>query len=349
MYLLLNKIRSGTGYLICIVIALAIIILIILSYYYLTLPTTKVSNVKLSQTTFHSVRVRGAIQPIPKKITTNIKWVELGKALFNSKLLSKDNTIACASCHLIKHGGDDGFQFSTGVNNQQGTRNSPTILNAVFNFRQFWDGRSKNLTEQISDPINNPIEMATNWPDVIAKLNQSSTFKQAFKRVGNENINQKNIVKAITVFEESLITPHAPIDKFILGDNSALTVQQQRGLKKFIDFGCITCHQGQNIGGNLYQKLGRIDFVPENLQQDLGRFTLTNKESDRFVFKVPSLRNIAQTAPYFHNGSVESLERAVQIMARAQLGLSLSEQDTEDLVALLQAFTGKLYNVRGNR
>jgi cytochrome c peroxidase len=176
----------------------------------------------------------------------------LGKALFNSPLLSKDNTISCASCHMIDFGGDDGFPVSTGINNSQGNRNSPTVLNTTFNFRQFWDGRARTLAEQTVGPIHNPVEMGSSWDEIIPKVSQDSYFNKAFKTLSADGVTPNNIIKAITTYEESLITPNSPIDNYLLGDKEALTAQQVRGLALFKNYGCSTCHQGRNIGGNIY-------------------------------------------------------------------------------------------------
>lgn len=291
------------------------------------------------ETQYEYQYVDGPIQPLPKIKSIDHDWRLLGQALFHSTLLSKDNTVSCSSCHMITLGGDDGFALSTGVNNQLGERNSPTVLNSVFNFRQFWDGREQNLALQIDGPIHNPVEMATSWPEVVDKLNADQYFSSAFTAISKQGVTKDNIVKALVTYEESLITPNAPIDRYLLGEKQALTEQQVRGLDKFISFGCSTCHQGKNIGGNFYQKLGRLDDIPEKLKQDLGRFEFSNDPVDKFIFKVPSLRNIADTAPYFHNGSVATLPEAVSIMAKTQLGMDITEQDKQDIVALLQAFS----------
>lgn len=305
------------------------------------------AGIFISDTQYEDIKVDGPIQPIPRTINIDPQWANLGKALFNSKLLSGDGSISCASCHLIHFGGDDGFPLSIGVNNNTGHRNSPTVLNATFNFRQFWDGRSETLADQVAQPIHNPIEMNSNWPQIIQKLEKDPWFSKTFKQLSSKGITSETITKAITTFEETLITPDAPIDRFLLGDKDALTQQQQRGFKTFQDIGCITCHQGRNIGGNLYQKIGRINAVPEKLKDDLGLFTLTQEPEDRHVFKVPSLRNVAETAPYFHNGSVETLEEAVTIMAKAQLAITLSETDKSDLVAFLKSLSAPVYEFKG--
>lgn len=286
--------------------------------------------------------VDGPIQPLPKIKAIDHNWRLLGQALFHSTLLSSDNSVSCASCHVISLGGDDGFAVSTGVDDQLGQRNSPTVLNAVFNFRQFWDGREQNLALQIEGPIHNPVEMATSWPEVITKLNADPYFSSAFTSISSQGVTKENIVKALVTFEQSLVTPDAPIDRYLLGDKSALTEQQIRGLDKFISFGCATCHQGKNIGGNFYQKLGRLDEIPVKLKLDLGLYEFSKDPADKFTFKVPSLRNIAQTAPYFHNGSVATLPEAVSIMAKTQLGMDISNQDKADIVALLQSFSAPI-------
>lgn len=312
-------------------------VLIIASYLILTRPMAIEQVATKNQ--YQSYVVDGPIQPIPTLVSVDHPWVNLGEALFHSPLLSKDNSISCASCHLINYGGDDGFPVSLGVDSRSGERNSPTVLNAVFNFRQFWDGRSANLSEQASGPIHNPVEMGSNWSQILTKLEQSTDFKKAFSELGVNPITETGVIKAITAYEETLITPNSPLDLYLKGDTQALSAQQKSGLNKFTQFGCITCHQGQNLGGNLFQKLGRIDLVPEPMLQDKGRFNLTGEPTDMHVYKVPSLRNVAETAPYFHNGSVATLNEAVNIMAKAQLGMELTEEDTQDLVAFLHSLS----------
>lgn len=317
-------------------------------YFFYTKPDNK-SPVFISKTSYEWTNVDGPIQPIPHSVQVDHQWANLGKALFNSKLLSGDGSVSCASCHLIDFGGDDGFPVSTGIDNQTGSRNSPTVLNAVFNFRQFWDGRSESLAEQVAGPIHNPVEMNTNWLDVIARLEQDSGFNDAFKQLDPMGVTIDNIVRAISTYEETLITPNAPIDQFLLGKKDALSPQQQVGFQKFQDYGCITCHQGRNIGGNLFQKIGRLEQVPAMLKDDLGRYTLTQNEHERHVFKVPSLRNVADTAPYFHNGAVDNLHDAVKIMAQSQLAITLTDKDAEDLVAFLKSLSAPVFRFESVR
>lgn len=293
-------------------------------------------------TEYNVVDVAGPIQPIPQLLSIDKNWFDLGNALFNSTLLSHDNSVSCASCHMLNQGGDDGFPVSIGIKGAIGARNAPTVLNSTFNFRQFWDGRSADLAEQAVLPIHNPIEMGSNFPEIISKLGASQEFVSAFRRVNADGITKEAIVQAIVTFEEALITPNAAIDRYIQGDETALSTQQKRGYKKFLALGCVSCHQGVNIGGNLYQKIGRIAHVPQKLLNDKGRFDVTKNVNDEYVFKVPSLRNITKTGPYFHNGSVETLEEAVKIMAWGQLGIDLDKQDVADLVTLFEAFSGEL-------
>ncbi|GLS28186.1 hypothetical protein GCM10007877_39050 [Marinibactrum halimedae] len=286
--------------------------------------------------------IDGPIQPIPSIRRIESQWVVLGQALFTSPLLSKDSSVSCATCHDLANGGEDSMAVSTGIGGLKGTRNAPSVFNAVFNFRQFWDGRSHDLSDQIAGPIHNPLEMGSNWEEVINKLSKDDYFSHAFKALSEEGVTQANIIKAITIFEESLITPNAPVDRYLLGDKHALSPDQERGLQKFIDYGCVTCHQGRNIGGNVFQKIGRIDRVPKHLLKDKGRYLITENKFDEHVFKVPSLRNIEKTAPYFHDGSVADLNQAIRIMARGQLGLELEDNDVSDLRAALTAFTGEM-------
>ena len=317
-------------------------VMITLAVYFFHSQNTTHKPIQSSSTTYLYETVTAPIQPIPTIKSIDSHWLALGKKLFNSALLSKDNTISCASCHKMEHGGADNLQLSVGIDGNIGTRNSPSVLNSVFNFRQFWDGRSHDLSAQMSEPIHNPVEMGSSWAEIITKLENDNLFSNDFYQLSPKGITRANIIRAITIYEESLITPNAPIDLYLKGNLDALTSQQKIGYKKFVSFGCVSCHQGLNIGGNLYQKIGRVDSIPSHLALDLGRYEFTLNENDKNVFKVPSLRNVALTAPYFHDGSVPDLETAIMIMAQGQLGMSLSEEDIQDIKSLLQAFTGEL-------
>lgn len=288
----------------------------------------------------------GPISPIPDVIPDlDLKKVALGKSLFNETRLSHDNTIACASCHQLEHGGDDGVRFSIGIKGQLSGVNAPTVFNSVFNFRQFWNGRAKNLEEQAAGPIHNPLEMGSNWIEVIAKLKQDPIYVQVFSQSYKNGITSDNIADAIATFVRSLITPNSRFDKYLKGDAKALTPYELSGYALFASYGCISCHQGVNIGGNLYEKLGIMrDYFAERgniTEADQGRYALTRNPDDMHKFKVPSLRNIALTAPYFHDGTAQTLEQAVIVMAAYQLGASLPGEDVSRIVAFLRTLTGE--------
>lgn len=286
------------------------------------------------------------IPPIPVSLELDQQKVKLGRILFHDKRLSTDNTVACSSCHDLNSAGDDGQAVATGVNGMQGPVNSPTVFNSGFAFRQFWDGRAANLEEQVEGPIHNPIEMASNWQEVIAKLRQDQPLVAAFKTIWKEGITPRNIQLAIAEFERSLITPNSPFDRYLKGDASALTEQELTGWQLFRDLGCISCHQGVAIGNNIYANLGVMgdyftDLDRPIVQSDLGRFNVTGDEKDKHVFKVPGLRNVALTAPYFHDGSIATLDKVVYTMALYQLGIGLSQQQRDYLVAFLNSLTGE--------
>jgi cytochrome c peroxidase len=287
------------------------------------------------------------ITPIPESIELDPLKVRLGRSLFHDKRFSKDNTFACSSCHDLKMAGQDGLKVAIGINELKGTINSPTVLNSGFAFRQFWDGRAPSLEEQVSGPIHNPIEMDSNWKEVIAKLRKDPKIFAEFSAIWKEGITANNIKEAIAEFERSLITPNSPFDRYLKGDASALTAEEQKGWSLFKSLGCISCHQGVGIGNNMYANLGVMgDYFGDRgfplVKSDLGRFNITGDEKDKHVFKVPGLRNVALTAPYFHDGSIKTLDEVVNTMARYQLGINLSQQQRSNLVAFLKSLTGDL-------
>jgi len=284
------------------------------------------------------------IQPLPVEMILPVEKVDLGRRLFNETALSEDNTISCTSCHLLNKAGTDSRPVSIGINGATGLFNSPTVFNSGFNFAQFWDGRAATLEEQASGPIHNPVEMGSNWQEILTKLRADDGYQTLFKKIYQNGISADNIVDAIATFERSLITPNSRFDQYLQGDKKALTEDEQLGYQYFKDYGCISCHQGINIGANMFQRFGVFDGYFNNKtisQSDLGRFNVTGIEEDRYVFKVPGLRNVAVTAPYFHDGSVSTLENAVMIMGRYQLGRELSEEDIRLLTAFLQSLTGQ--------
>ena len=286
-----------------------------------------------------------AIEPIPLQIALNEQKVELGKKLFDEPKLSADNTIACVTCHSLKTGGTDRLKFSRGINNTIGVINTPTVLNSDFNFRMHWNGVVKTLEEQIEKPIHSQRVMASNWPDIIKKLKQSSEYTLMFNQIYEDGINSDNIKDAIATYERSLYTPNSRFDKFLRGDKNALTLEEQEGYSRFQAYGCVSCHQGVNIGGNLFQTFGLFGNYFEDrgnvTEADWGRYKVTKNESDRYLFRVPTLRNIALTKPYFHDGTAQTLEEAVTLMGKYQLGRQLSEQDVELIVKFLKTLTGE--------
>lgn len=289
---------------------------------------------------FLNMCAKELILPIDKEVIYNKQKAKLGKKLFHEKRLSKDNTISCASCHIIADGGDDNRQFPLGVGNKTGNMNSPTVLNSKYNFEQFWDGRAKDLKEQASGPIHNPVEMDTNFEDVIKKLKKDSEYPKLFKKIYADGMTKINLIDAIVEFENALITPNSRFDRFLLGEKEILTQDEKDGFKLFKDIGCISCHNGVNIGGNLYQKMGIIKRYKSKVH-NLGRYEVTQDEEDKYFYKVPTLRNIELTAPYLHDGSRDSLKNAVKIMAEYQVGILLEESEVDKLVKFLKTLSGE--------
>lgn len=280
------------------------------------------------------------ITPIPQNDTYHKQKALLGKKLFSDVRLSKDNTISCASCHQLDLGGDDNLPVAIGIDGKMGTRNTPTVFNARYNFTQFWDGRVADLHSQVEGPIHNPIEMGTNFEEVITKLSKDQNYQQQFKILYNDGITSHNISDAIVEFEKALFTPNSRFDKYLLGDTTALSLKEQEGFKTFKDYGCIGCHNGVNLGSNLFQKVGLLKEYKIG-ESDLGRFEVTKNKKDTYVFKVPTLRNIELTAPYFHDGKVETLHDAVRYMINYQIGASLNKKDIESIVLFLKTLTGE--------
>lgn len=275
--------------------------------------------------------------------------IELGKALFFDPRLSASGVFSCYSCHNLTTGGDDNLETSIGHGWQKGPRNSPTVLNAVLNEAQFWDGRAEDLKAQAKGPIQAGVEMANTPETVIAALKSmpqyEAWFSDAFPGEADP-VSFDNLAKAIEAFEATLITP-APFDAYLNGDNNALSEQQKTGLALFIDKGCAACHSGVNVGGHGYYPFGLIekpgaDILPPD---DKGRFAVTETVDDEYVFRASPLRNVAVTAPYFHSGKVWSLKVAVQIMAESQLGEELSDEEANAMVAFLESLTGAVPEV----
>ncbi len=286
------------------------------------------------------------IRPLPtvESLSLNPDKIKLGEQLFKEKRFSKDNSTACISCHDLNRGGVDNMQKSIGVRQQLGGINAPSVYNSGLNFYQFWNGRAVNLEDQVSQVVHNPKEMDMTWPEIIAILNKDTALVQQFTALYNDGIQEKNIEDAIATFERSLLTP-SRFDRYLQGDATAINDEERHGYQLFKDYGCIACHQGVNIGGNMFQKFGAMDNYFKDQAKvtdaDLGRYGVTKQENDKYVFKVPSLRNVALTAPYFHDGTAQTLDQAVEVMFHYQLGRTGSADDKKAIVAFLKSLTGE--------
>ena len=289
--------------------------------------------------------VKEPIKPIPQEIKLNPQKVALGKKLFGDRNLSGDGKVSCASCHNLQKGGVDRKRLSEGVNGQLTAVNTPTVFNSVFNFRLNWNGEYKDIYDHLEEPLIGSRVMGSSWPQILGAIKNSPKYVRQFSLIYEDGITKDNIKDALATFEKSLITPNSPFDRFLLGDSNAITAEEKQGYQIFKDYGCISCHQGVNVGGNLFQKFGVIgDYFRDRgniTKADLGRFNVTGNESDRYVFRVPTLRNVEVTSPYFHDGNASTLEEAVGIMAKYQLGRSLSEEQVNLIVRFLNTLTGE--------
>lgn len=284
------------------------------------------------------------MQPLPVVPEGAPQRVALGERLFHDTRLSGDSTLSCASCHDLAHGGADGRKVSIGVAGALGSINAPTVFNSGLNFVLFWDGRAATLEEQAAGPIHNPVELASNWAEVLGRLRHDPELVAAFRQAYGDEPNEKNVANALATFERSLVTRNSRFDRYLAGEQTVLSAKEGEGLRLLREYGCVSCHQGALLGGNMYQKFGVFgDYFARRPQTraDLGRYNVTGREEDRHVFKVPSLRNVALTAPYFHDGSADTLKEAVIVMGRYQLGRELSDHEADCIVAFLGSLTGE--------
>lgn len=284
-------------------------------------------------------------QPLPQSVSLDKAKVALGAKLFNDVRLSSNDTISCASCHVLLIGGADNRSRSVGVNGGLSQVNTPTVFNSSLNFVQFWDGRASSLEAQIEGPLNHPKEMASNWKQVIAKLVQDKSFADQFSQQYSAGINAVNIKDAIATFERSLLTPNSRFDKFLRGDENAINESEKQGYALFQSYGCATCHQGVNLGGNMFEKMGLMGnyFADRGnvTEADNGRYNQNHNIQSMHEFRVPSLRNVALTAPYFHDGNAKTLEEAITIMTKYQLGRPMPKSDLDAIAAFLHTLTGE--------
>lgn len=280
------------------------------------------------------------IQPIQPAKVQNPAMVELGKKLFFDPRLSKSGFISCNSCHNLSMGGTDNLKTSIGHNWQKGPINAPTVLNSSLNLAQFWDGRALTLKDQAGGPIANPGEMASTHSLAISVLQSIPAYVAEYKAVfGSDKIDIDGVTKAIAAFEETLVTPNSRFDKWLKGDKKALTADEVAGYELFKDSGCTACHNGAAAGGNTFQKMGVVEPYKSSSPAE-GRVAVTKEEADRFFFKVPTLRNVEMTYPYFHDGEAGTLAQAVDTMGRIQLGKSFTKEENAKIVAFLKSLTG---------
>ncbi len=308
--------------------------------------TASASMVRIAGGTPHPKYANEPIRPLPQKVDLDPRLVQLGRSLFIDSRLSADNTLACSSCHLLDQAGVDNRKVSIGINGATGFVNAPSVYNSGLSFVQFWDGRAASLEEQVTFPLTTEHEMGSNWKLVISRLEKDKAYQKSFAEIFPQGITQETISKAIATFERSLITPNSRFDRFLMGEETAITEQEKHGYQLFKSYGCSSCHQGVAVGGNLYQKMGVMrDYFKDRggeTKADLGRYNVTGKQEHKHMFKVPSLRNVALTAPYFHDGSAATLTVAVNTMAIYQLGRALNQQHLDAIVAFLKTLTGDI-------
>lgn len=280
------------------------------------------------------------IVPVKPVQNVNLAQVELGKKLYFDPRLSKSGFISCNSCHNLSMGGTDNLKTSIGHNWQQGPINAPTVLNSSLNLAQFWDGRAADLKAQAGGPIANPGEMAFTHTLAIDVLKSIPAYVVEFRQVfGTDKIDIDQVTQAIAEFEKTLVTPNSRFDQYLLGNANAITAEEKAGYDLFKSSGCVACHNGEAVGGNSFQKMGIVEPYKANSPAE-GLVAVTGKDADRFKFKVPTLRNVEMTYPYFHDGEAETLNEAVDVMGRLQLGKKFTAAENAKIVAFLKTLTG---------
>ncbi|WP_314385386.1 MULTISPECIES: cytochrome-c peroxidase [Pseudomonas] len=304
-----------------------------------------VSGVWLGSCAVLAAPLDEALKPLPATPVLDASRVELGRRLFNETRLSINNTLSCASCHHLDKGGADDKPFSPGFDGKPVALNTPTVFNASLNFKQFWNARVDTLEAQIQQVVTSPVEMGNDWQTVVATLTAAPEYQRAFTQVYPDGITAANVQNALATYERTLLTPNSRFDQYLLGNTDILSYDEKQGYLRFKEYGCIACHQGVNIGGNMYQKFGVMgDYFKARgnpIEADLGRYLVTLDEEDRHVFKVPSLRNVAVTAPYFHDSSAKTLEDAIDVMFKYQLGRTPSADDKALISLFLRTLTGE--------
>jgi cytochrome c peroxidase len=285
------------------------------------------------------------IKPLPPPPVVDAMKAVLGRALFFDRRFSKDNSVSCASCHAFDKGGAYGATRPTGVGGKKHTLNSPTVFNSAYNFRQLWSGGQPGIEGVVDQVVKSPLVFGSSWPEVLGRLSADAALVARFGKAYPEGLTKESAAHALGEYTRSLTTPNARFDQYLRGKADAITADERSGYELFKKYGCVACHQGVNVGGNMFQKFGVMgDYFAArgNVKPaDYGRFNVTGREADRYVFKVPSLRNVALTAPYFHDGSADTLPQAVQVMFTYQLGRGASAQDVDLIVKFLGTLTGE--------
>ena len=285
------------------------------------------------------------VKPIPDAVEADAGKAALGRALFHDARLSRDDSVSCATCHQLASGGDDGRKVPVGIEGRTGLVNTPTVFNAGLNFKQCWDGRDDTLEQQVDGPVQSPRAMGSLWPDVIAKLYGDEDYPARFAALYPDGITRASISSALAEFIRTLLTPNSRFDRWLKGDVGAIGPEEKRGYALFKRYGCVSCHQGANVGGNMFQVFGvRNEYFKRRgniTKADFGRYNITGHPSDRHVFKVPSLRMAAHTAPYLHDGSAATLRDAVDAMFEYQLGWQAPDEDKVAIVAFIRSLAGE--------
>lgn len=345
-----NKRRLYQGGLVVVAIAVALIWQVVQAPSNL-MPTDGRAEITLPAREPLSVQAKEPIQPIPIAVSFDLAKYALGEKLFKDPRLSQNNQVSCLSCHRFDAGGADRDRYSKGLNNALTQVNTPTVFNAAYSFRFNWNGRFDSLIAHTDAIMKNPDIMGSEWAVVKQKIAGIETYRQAFETIYEGGINRDNVIDAIVAYEAALTTPNGPFDQYLRGDLSAISAEAKAGYRHFKAYGCVSCHQGVNVGGNMFQKFGVMgDYFADRgavSEADFGRFNFTKAESDRYVFRVPSLRNVALTPPYLHDGNAQTLQEAIRIMVKYQLGRPIPDQHIEQIAQFLETLTGE-YEVSGD-
>ena len=307
------------------------------------------SQLTLPATDENGSAISSPIAPLPT-LTVNQARAELGKRLFFDPRLSRNNSMNCASCHSLSNGGADGKQYSLRADGTLTTVNTPSVFNAGLRSHQFWDGRAETLEEQVVVFFQEHQELGLTWDEVAPKLKADQDFVRTFTKTYADGLTLQNVANALAEFQRTLTTPNARFDRYLRGDQNAINADEKRGYKLFSRYGCVACHQGRTVGGNMFEQMGSINdyfaarekkFGVKEQTVDFGRFNVTHQERDRHTFEVCSLRNVEKTAPYFHDGSAATLEDAINTMSYYNLGINIPKDEVSSIAAFLRTLTGE--------